>query len=255
MSKTSQKGETARVLGESESPKPFPTTLILAGGLGTRLGAVAQQIPKCLMPVAGEPFIVHQLRLLKREGVTDVVLSLGHLGEQVQDFLEDGSKFGVNVRYSFDGPKLLGTGGAICLAIENGVLPDEHFAVTYGDSYLDVPFAPIYKAFQQAERPALMTVLLNENRWDKSNVVMRDGMIAAYEKKNQSPDMKHIDFGLLLFHRNCFDQYTSTQPFDLSQMMQQLVSERQLAAHEVTQRFYEIGTPASLKETEEYIQR
>jgi len=236
----------------------FPTTVILAGGLGTRLGAVAQQTPKCLMELAGQPFIAHQLTLLKREGVSKVVLCIGHLGEQVQNYVGDGSRFGLDVQYVFDGAKLLGTGGAIRRAIELGALTDEHFAVTYGDSYLDVSFPPIYQSFLQSfvasKKKALMTVLLNENRWDKSNVIVKDGSINCYDKKNQSSDMRHIDFGLLIFSHRCFEDYPADQVFDLSSMLQTLVSEQQLAAFEVHQRFYEIGTPESLAETDRYLQ-
>jgi NDP-sugar pyrophosphorylase family protein len=232
----------------------FPTTIILAGGLGTRLGPVSRQSPKCLMPVADQPFIAHQLRLLRREGVNNVVLCLGHLGEQVRDYVRDGSAFDLSVKYVFDGERLLGTGGAIGRVIESGALEQQdHFALIYGDSYLDVPFAPIYETFVRSGKPALMTVLLNENRWDKSNVVMRDGMIVVYDKKNQTPDMRHIDFGLLIFSRQCFAGRNSDQPFDLSILLQELVSVGHLAAFEVTQRFYEIGTPDSLAETDQYI--
>jgi NDP-sugar pyrophosphorylase family protein len=182
-----------------------------------------------------------------------VVLCLGHLGEQVRDFVGDGERFGLRAKYVFDGDKVLGTGGAVRGALEQGAVEEEDFGVIYGDSYLDVEFPPIYQSYLESKKSALMTVLLNENRWDKSNVVMRDGMISVYDKKTVTEEMCHIDYGLLLFSRRFFMRYPANQAFDLSSVLQELVSAGQLAAYEVTQRFYEIGTPSSLAETDLYV--
>jgi NDP-sugar pyrophosphorylase family protein len=241
------------LFNSAQTASTLPPVLIVAGGLGTRLGSIAEVTPKCLMPIGTEPFIAHQLRLLKKQEATEVILCLGHLGEQVRDFVGDGKKFGLKVSYVFDGERLLGTGGAIRRAIAQGAVDSSEFAMIYGDSYLDVPIVPIYQAFVESGKPALMTVLLNENRWDRSNVVMRDGRIAVYDKKTQVAGMSHIDFGLLILSTSCITKYPEDTAFDLSPVLQELVAQQQLAAFEVTQRFYEIGTPASLKEAEGYI--
>src|SRR5262249_25583338 len=159
---------------------------ILAGGLATRLRPLTEKVPKVLLPVAGKPFLAHQLELLRRQGVTRVVLCLGYLGEMVQKDFVDGSEYGIQLEYSFDGPTLLGTGGALRQALPK---LSERFFVLYGDSYLTVPFAPVAEQFEKSGRLGLMTVFLNEGLYDTSNVVFRDGRIVIYDKKARSPEM------------------------------------------------------------------
>lgn len=223
---------------------------ILAGGLATRLRPLTEKVPKVLLPVAGKPFLEHQLNLLKGQGIGRVVLCLGHLGELVQNQFGDGRQFGVRLEYSFDGPKLLGTGGAL-----NQALPKlgEKFFVLYGDSYLAVPFRPIADFFETSGKRGLMTVYRNEGKHDTSNVVFRDGQIVVYDKKTRSPDMRYIDYGLSLFRSSVFREWPAGQPFDLAEVMAKLVAARDLAGFEVSERFYEIGSPAGLAELEEWL--
>jgi len=220
---------------------------ILAGGLATRLRPITEKIPKSLIPVAGKPFLAHQLELLHTRGIRHAVLCLGYLGEMIQREFGDGHAFGVQLDYSFDGPKLLGTGGAIKRALP--LLGDEFF-VLYGDSYLPVEYQPLAEFFQRSGKLGCMTVYRNEGRYDASNVVFRDGEIAVYDKKNRPPEMRHIDYGLSLFKATAFDSYAAGQPFDLAEVMSKLVREKQLAGYEIRERFYEIGSPAGLAELE-----
>lgn len=219
---------------------------ILAGGLATRLRPITEKIPKSLVPVAGRPFLAHQLEFLHVRGIRRAVLCIGYLGEMIRD--EFGSeKFGVKLDYSFDGPKLLGTGGAIKQAMP--MLGDEFF-VLYGDSYLPIEYAPIAKFFHESGRQGLMTVYRNEGKFDASNVVFADGEIKVYDKKNRLPEMRYIDYGLSMFKASVFDSYGEDQVFDLAEVMGRLVREKQLAGYEVHERFYEMGSPAGLAELE-----
>ena len=224
---------------------------ILAGGLATRLRPITGKIPKSLLPVAGKPFLAHQLELLQSRGIRRAVLCIGHLGEMIQREFGNGSAFGVQLDYSFDGPKLLGTGGAIKRALP--LLGDEFF-VLYGDSYLPVEYQPIAEFFRRSGKLGCMTVYRNEGRYDTSNVVFHDGEIAVYDKKNRPPEMRHIDYGLSLFKASVFESYSAGQPFDLAEVMSKLVHEKQLAGYEVRERFYEIGSPAGLAELETLLQ-
>jgi NDP-sugar pyrophosphorylase family protein len=220
---------------------------ILAGGLATRLRPITEKIPKSLVPVAGKPFLAHQLELLHSRGIRRAVLCIGYLGGMIQREFGNGEKFGVKLDYSFDGPKLLGTGGAIKRALP--LLADEFF-VLYGDSYLPVEYAPIADFFHRSGKPGLMTVFRNEGKFDASNVVFADGEIAVYDKKQKLAVMRYIDYGLSMFMTRVFDAYASDQAFDLAEVMGKLVREKQLAGFEVTQRFYEIGSHAGLAELE-----
>jgi N-acetyl-alpha-D-muramate 1-phosphate uridylyltransferase len=232
------------------APLEIPVA-ILAGGLATRLRPITEKIPKSLVPVAGKPFLAHQLELLRSRGIRRVVLCVGYLGEMIQHDFGDGSAFGVQLDYSFDGPHLLGTGGAIKRALP--LLSDDFF-VLYGDSYLPVEYRPVAEFFRRSGKQGCMTVYRNEGRYDTSNVVFHDGEIVAYDKKNRAPEMRHIDYGLSLFRAAVFNAYAPDQPLDLAEVMGRLVHEKQLAGYEVHERFYEMGSPAGLAELESLLQ-
>jgi len=215
---------------------------ILAGGLATRLGPMTATMPKSLIPIDGEPFVVHQLRLLKNSGIQHVILCIGHLGGMIEKTIGDGRAYGVTVEYSYDGATLLGTAGAI-----RGALPKlgKSFFVMYGDSYLTCDYAAIEREFLRCGKLGLMTVFRNDGQWDASNVEFAEGRILAYSKKNKTPRMHYIDYGLGVFHSEAF---TRTSATDLAEVYADLLQSGELAAMEVRERFYEIGSPAGLQE-------
>jgi NDP-sugar pyrophosphorylase family protein len=219
--------------------------VILAGGLATRLRPITEKVPKALIEVAGRPFLEHQVELLKRNRITDLVFCVGYLGEMIEQRYGDGEALGVRIRYSFDGPKLLGTGGAIKKALE--LLPDAFF-VLYGDSYLPVDYQVVAATFEKAGKPALMTVFANADAWDASNVWFANGGIRLYSKREKLPEMRHIDYGLMICTKEILNDYPNDQAFDLGDTFENLSRKGELAGHEVTQRFYEIGSPAGLAE-------
>lgn len=226
----------------------FPV-VILAGGLATRLRPVTETIPKSLLPVKGQPFVFHQLKLLQQQGVRNVVLCIGYLGEQIQQVVGDGKAFGLSVEYSFDGDMLLGTAGAIQNALP---LLGDKFFVLYGDSYLTCDYAAVQESFIQQQKNALMTVFHNDGRWDKSNVVFRNQEILTYSKEQQTSDMHYIDYGLGIFHAAAFSEVTY-YPYDLATVYQHCLQQKQLAAFEVTERFYEVGSFSGIEELEAYL--
>ena len=225
---------------------------ILAGGLATRLRPITEKIPKSLAPVAGKPFLARQLELLHSRGIRRAVLCVGHLGEMIERDFGDGASFGVKLDYSFDGPKLLGTGGAIKRALP---LLGEEFFVLYGDSYLPVEYPPVAEFFQGSGKPALMTVYRNEGKFDTSNVVFADGEIKIYDKKLKLPEMHYVDYGLSMLRPSVFEHYGDGQAFDLAELMGRLAREKNLAGYEVHERFYEIGSPTGLAELERILRK
>ncbi|MBA7636641.1 UTP--glucose-1-phosphate uridylyltransferase [subsurface metagenome] len=225
---------------------------ILAGGLATRLRPITQTIPKSLLPVAGKPFIEHQLALLSENGLDQVIICVGHLGEKIRDTIQDGSRLGLKVEYSFDGPLQLGTAGALKKAIP---LLGETFFVLYGDSYLEIDYQKVQAAFRQSKKLSLMTVYRNEGQWDRSNVLLKEGKIIRYDKKNPEQGMRHIDYGLGILTAEALSLVPDNKPYDISEVYSQLAARGRLAALEVTRRFYEIGSPEGLKETEQYLSR
>ena len=229
--------------------------VILAGGLGTRMRPFTQTVPKALLDVAGRPFADHQLELLSDQGFTDVVFSVGYLGDMIRDHVGTGRRWGLHVSYVDEGARLRGTAGALRLAIEHGVVADQ-FAVLYGDSYLPIDVEPVADAFTRGGMPALMTVLHNRNRWDASNVAYADGMVLRYEKGVDDPAMEYIDYGLGWWERFAIEERVEPgRVSDLADLYRDLSRQGLLAGYEVHERFYEIGSPAGLAELEARMRR
>ena len=225
---------------------------ILAGGLATRLRPLTDSVPKALINVSGEPFLAHQLRLLRSQGIQRVVLCVGYLGDKIEQEFGNGSQYGMKVDYSFDGPELLGTGGALKRALP--CLPKEFF-VLYGDSYLPINYSAVAKAFRDSRKPALMTVFKNQNRWDASNVEFDGKKIRRYDKKHRTQDMHHIDYGLGVLRAGVLANWPDDQTFDLADVYRELAEKEQLAGFEVMQRFYEIGSGEGLAELQALLRR
>lgn len=223
---------------------------ILAGGLAKRLRPITETIPKALVEVAGRPFIEWQLDYLHHQGVRHVVLCLGYLGEQIEELIGDGQRFGLRVDYSYDGQQLLGTGGALRKALP---MLGEAFFVFYGDSYLPIGFVDVEECFRAQGQPALMTVLKNGDRWDRSNVLFSNGKLLKYNKHAPSEDMAYIDYGLGVLADDVLLDYPEDQPFDLAEVYHRLSLDGRLTGYEVFERFYEIGSLEGLKETEDYL--
>jgi NDP-sugar pyrophosphorylase family protein len=227
---------------------------VLAGGRATRLGALAASVPKCLLEVAGRPFLDHQLDLLERQGVRLVVLLVDHLAHEVERHAAVSPRCGLDVVCRRDGPRPLGTAGAL-----RGALPllGELFFVLYGDAYLDADYRAVLADFQRRGRDALglMTVFRNQGRWQRSNVRFASGRLIRYDKRAPSPDMEHIDYGLGLLRREALERLPPGAPADLGDLYAALVSEGRLLGHEVAERFHEIGTPTGLAETRAFLAR
>jgi MurNAc alpha-1-phosphate uridylyltransferase len=225
--------------------------VILAGGLGTRLGPLARDIPKALVPVAGRPFADHQLRRLVDGGVTDVVYCIGHMGDLVRSFAGDGGAWGLSIRYVDEGEELRGTGGALRLAFDDEVL-EPAFAVIYGDSYLPIDVAEVWRDFERRRPDVLLTVFRNEGRFDRSNAVVEGGQVTRFDKQEPDPEgagMAYIDYGLSIVDRDAVvPEIPAGKVIDLADTYRRLSSEGRIAAHEVSERFYEVGSAAGLAE-------
>ena len=224
--------------------------VILAGGVASRLGTQAGELPKTLVPVAGRPFADHQLTWLAEQGVTQVVYCIGYRGDQIRDYVGDGERWGLQVTYVDEGSDLRGTGGALRLAHDEGVLP-ESYAVLYGDSYLRLDLPRVHEAFRASGQPALMTVLRNQGRWDRSNADFDGKRVTRYSKT--AGDFEWIDYGLSILTSDVANRIRADEPADLGETFSLLSEEERLAGFEVTERFYEIGTAQGLAELERFL--
>jgi NDP-sugar pyrophosphorylase family protein len=232
--------------------------VVLAGGIGTRMRPQTEEAPKALLAVLGRPFAEWQLELLAEQGVERVLYSVGYRGEMIRDHVGDGSRWGLEVIYVDEGHQLRGTGGALRLALDLGEL-DEAFFVLYGDSYLPVDFGSIERAWEQTPLPALMTVFRNDGQWDASNAIYDDGRVVVYDKDRPADrvdEMLWIDYGLSILTRDVVAERISPDGVtDLADVMRNLSRDGELAGYEVSERFYEAGSPEGLRDLEQYLSR
>jgi NDP-sugar pyrophosphorylase family protein len=227
--------------------------VILSGGLGTRLKALDFNGPKAMVPVCGKPFVEHQLGLLVKQGFRKVLMCTGHLGERIEAFVGDGSAFGMDVQYAREDPRqLLGTGGAL---VKAGRLLADEFLLMYGDSYLPADLRAMMEWSRRSNFPAVMSVFRNAGRWDKSNTRVHGDRVDFYSKKAEPGECDYIDYGLSYFKRAVFEPYAERPlPLDLAVVQQDLCVQKQLGAFEVTERFYEVGTPEGIAQLEAYFE-
>ena len=224
--------------------------VILAGGLATRLRSLVEKVPKSMIRVNGKPFLEYQIELLKKSGLVDILLCVGYLGSQIKDYFSDGKNFGVRLSYSEEKKKLSGTGGALKKA-EN-LLEDEFF-VMYGDSYLLLDYQEIARYFHNFNKRGLMVVYKNHNQFDKSNLIVKNGLVKLYDKKGVNPEMVYIDEGISILRKEVLPGFPLSKPFALDEIFQRLIQERELLAFQTNQRFYEIGSPQGLNDFEKLI--
>lgn len=225
------------------------TLVILAGGMATRLYPVTLEIPKSLIDINGKPFIQHQIDLIKSKGINKIVLCLGNFAKPIEDFLGNGNSDSFDIKYSYDGDTLLGTGGAIKKAFP---LLSDPFMIMYGDSYLNIEYIDIMEYFNNFDKSGLMTVLKNENKWDKSNIVFREGRIIKYEKVDDT-EFDYIDYGFSILRKNALTPFMSEDKFDLKDVFKDLISKQEMLGFEVFNRFYEIGSFQGIEETKDYL--
>ena len=224
--------------------------IILAGGMATRLYPVTIKTPKSLIEIAGKPFIYYQLNYLKKQGIENIIICIGNLGELIQNYVGNGSAWGLNIEYSHDGPNLIGTGGAIKKALP---LVDENFFVLYGDSYLPIGYKMVEQAFLKSDKMGLMTVYKNNNEWDRSNVIYKNCVITEYNKNNVNPEMNYIDYGLSVLNKRSFKIFNNIETFDVSELFGKLAELGQLEGYEVYEIFHEVGSINGISNFNKYL--
>ncbi len=227
--------------------------LVLAGGRGTRMRPATDVQPKCLLSVAGRPFVDWQLAWLAAEGVDRVVYCIGYLGDLVRRHVGDGRRFGLEVVYVDEGDRPAGTAGALRLAADHDAL-DATFFVLYGDSYLPIDFDAVATAYSASGRPVLMTVYRDPGQMERPNAVFENGLVIRYDKGlvEVPPHMRHVDYGLSIWRRQVIEDMVPTCTVaDMASLYGSLSRDHQLAGYVAGERFYEIGSAAGLAALDE----
>ena len=222
---------------------------ILAGGLATRLGNLTKGQSKSMVRILGKPFLEYQLELLRKGGIKDIILCIGHMGEQIERHFRNGREYGVNIKYSLE-DKLLGTAGALKKAEP---LLNNTFFTMYGDSYLFLDFPAAMRYFNSQSKLALMTVYKNYDRYDRSNTVVEGNLVKKFSKKERTEDMVYIEYGANIFKKEALKMIPENQFYSLDDLFPRLIEMEELLAFGVRERFYEVGSPQGLREFEEYM--
>ena len=225
---------------------------ILAGGLATRLRPLTEGIPKSMVMIQDRPFLEYQLDFLKKGGVTNVVLCIGYLAEQIENYFGDGRKFGMNIAYSHEGKQLLGTAGALK---KTEKLLEDPFFTMYGDSYLSLDFADAMSYFKSRNKMALMSVYKNCDRYERSNTVIKGGLVKKFSKKEKTKDTVYIEYGANIFRKAALELIPEGLPYSLDELFPELIKRKELLAYEVRERFYQIGSPEGLEEFKRYVRQ
>ncbi len=229
--------------------------VILAGGLGTRLRPLTERIPKVMVHVNGKPFLLHLVELLKSQGLSDIVLCIGYLGKQVRDFFQNGKNLRINISYSEEKERLLGTGGALKQAQS---LLDDHFFVINGDTYPPVDYREVERVFLKRGKKAVMVVYDNrEDTGVKNNVELdNDLMVIRHDKESPDPSLKCVEAGVLALRQEALDVMEDKCQVSLEKGLYPfLIQQRGLTAYVTEQRFYDIGTPEQQRIFEEFLKR
>ncbi len=224
--------------------------VILVGGLATRLRPLTNKMPKSLIQIRGKPFLEYQLDFLEKDGVKNVILCVGYLGDEIKSFFGNGKRFGINIKYSYESQYLLGTAGALRNAKES--LKDEFF-VMYGDSYLFLDFIAANSYFKRFDNLGLMVVYKNYDRYDTSNVAIEDNLVKRYSKTQRAKDVVYIDYGVSILKKEAIELVPKNQAYSLEELFTELIKKEELLAYEVNKRFYQIGSPEGLAEFKRYI--
>ena len=222
---------------------------ILAGGLATRLGKLTKKEPKSLLRIDGKPFIEYQVERIYKQGITNIIICAGHLGEQIEKYMGNGKKYGMNIRYSHE-ESPLGTAGALKKA---GNLLDNEFITMYGDSYLFLDFSSMFDYFLEQDKLALMTVYKNNGHHEKSNTSISGDMVTGYSKNGRNDDMVYIDYGAHVLRKEVLELIPENRYFSLEELFPMLISKKQLLAFEARSRYYEVGSIKGIEGFTNYI--
>lgn len=215
------------------------------GGIGKRVIKYTKVKPKCLIKFCGKPFLFYQLDYLRRNNVSNVILSAGYKSNQIRDYVKKNIDF-INVKIIDDGNKLLGTGGAIKKSIR---LLKDQFYVIYGDSFLNFKL----KDLKIINKFSIMAIYKNLNKYDKSNVKRKKKDFILYKKFKKKQKFKYIDYGVSLLNKKIFKDFKINKKFDLSVIFERISKENKLKGFIVKKRFYEIGSYNGIKQFNNYI--
>lgn len=179
------------------------------------------------------------------------LICAGYNSKVILDYFGSGEKLGAEISYSIEEEKLLGPAGALKKAEP---MLDEEFLVTYGDAFLVMDYKRAWDYFLKSGKLGMMVVYCNNNRYGRSDLEVSNGYVEKYDKRG-APELKWINYGVSFLRKSALQFIPPNQEFGEEEFYNRLIKKRELLAFETKERFYEIGTPDSLKEFTEYLSK
>lgn len=212
--------------------------VILAGGKGTRLRPLTYEIPKVMIDINGRPFLQYVLELLHKKGISNIVLLVSYLGEQIEKYFGNGKKFGLDITYSYEDPPL-GTGGALKKA-ERLLLSE--FLLVNGDTYLDFDYKSLKNIFRDLACKGLICVYANKDRKTVPNILLgEDKRVIRYDKTNPE-GLKEVDAGAGIFRKEVLNLIPENVNVSFeNEIYNKLIQERELYGFPIENEFLDIG--------------
>jgi mannose-1-phosphate guanylyltransferase/phosphomannomutase len=210
-----------------------------------------ETVPKPLLAVGEKPFLQHQIELLVRRGITEVVLLVAYLGEQIEAYFGDGKEFGCRISYSYEASPM-GTGGALKNA--EGLL-DHEFLVVNGDTYLDIAYGEFAREFVAGDAAAMIAAYqpdavsgtLPADKVPCNLAVDGNGKVMLYRKR-QPEGLNYVDAGVLGLRKAVLEEMRAGETFSLEEtIFPRLIAEGQMRAWVTQEPFYDMGSPEGLK--------
>ncbi len=224
--------------------------MILAGGLGTRLRPLTENIPKPMVQVAGKPFLDYELRFLLKNGFQKFLICAGYKSKVIEDYFHGGDALKISISYSKEPDQLLGAAGALKNATS---LLEPEFMVTYGDSFLRMDYAQFIDDFHSLGKLGTMAVLENHNQFGKSDLKVQNGLVTKYDKSGTDPELTWINFGATLLQKIALEYIPEGRAVGEEEFYGKLIKRNELAAFPTFDRFYEIGTVSGLREFQKFL--
>ncbi len=237
----------------NKNPAKKPTqAVILAGGRGQRLHPITEKIPKPMVLFHGKPFLEYMIEYLKKEGFTEVILLVGYLHEKITSYFGDGSKFGINIKYSITdinnetGPRLEAARSML----------DPVFFLTYCDNYCPINTQKAWEHFCSQENTlAQITVYSNIDKFTRDNLRVENGLVSTYDKSRSQDNLSGVDIGFSFMHLEVLDLMPNENLNFEKIVYPKLVQEKKMAAYVTHHRYYSVGSLERLPVTELFLKR
>tara|TARA_B100000214_G_scaffold367575_1_gene337913 strand:+ start:949 stop:1650 length:702 start_codon:yes stop_codon:yes gene_type:complete len=218
----------------------MPQVVILAGGLGTRLGEITEHIPKSLIEISGKPIISHILDWVKLQGCKKVLVLTGHLGEMFEQFEYEGLSIDFHQE-----PEQLGTGGALSNAID---LLDELFILLWGDDLHPIDYNKLLQTHRQG---SLLTMTVTQEH-EIMNLIHHDGYVTEYDKTNENNNFNGYEAGTSIVSKKVVERFMKNGKWSWEQTVYPAMSGK-IRAHIDNTKFWDMGTPERLKKLEDFL--